>query len=609
MTKKIVLFLAALLSLQPLLAQAPQPAETRIALVVGNGAYPNAPLKNPVNDAKDLAAALKGLGFSVSLVTDGDLPAMSRAIRDFGNAIKRPDAVALFYYSGHGIQYKGANYLIPANSDIQDPDELSFSSVNADQVYAKMESSGDRTNIVILDACRNNPFPGAERSSERGLAIVGSAPPQSIIVYATAPGKTAQDGAGRNGVFTQALLEHLAEPGLDAELMIRKVREDVIAATGGAQVPWHNSSISGRGFAFAPPKSGTQPPPEPAKASIASADQGVDAAAGNGILTITSDPPGMWLVIDDGETQLATPASVELPAGAHSFEPRQTVIDHVYYAGQPLQWIAVSAGSEIRVPIKIKPETASLKVRLAPPGYRVLVGEEEIGETPIDAAEVKAGQFEVRFEKEGEPPRRISAVALPGGTATVSWGGTKETAIQLPRAAIKLDGLASGWDGIDPLVEPNPVKRFMGDEKYGIKAVYMCRDDKYLYWRVDFKEIDPLLKPPRGVGKGVNLQLGIWKESSNENFSIVSQFASEMNSIRYFIGGVAKGSWKEMTDGSSSGKHNKNLFVGRVDWAWIQKHFSGVFNPSLTLANQDANWNWIQSTAIQLNLGWVDFGK
>jgi hypothetical protein len=115
-----------------------------------------------------------------------------------------------------------------------------------------MEASGARTNLIILDACRNNPFPGVGRGMERGLAVVGSVqPPRSLIVYSTAPGKTAQDGDGRNGVFTGALLKHLADPGLDAELMIRRVREDVIASTSGVQVPRHNSSVTGQGFFFA----------------------------------------------------------------------------------------------------------------------------------------------------------------------------------------------------------------------------------------------------------------------------------------------------------------------------------------------------------------------
>ena len=172
-----------------LAAQSPAPSEARIALVIGNAAYLNVPLKNPANDARDIAAALQKIGFTVTLLVDADLGAMNRAIRDFGNAIKRQDAVALFYFSGHGVQYQGANYLIPARADIQSADELAYAAVNAEQVYAKMESSGARTNIIILDACRNNPFPGSERAMDRGLAVVsGVQPPRSLIVYSTAPG-------------------------------------------------------------------------------------------------------------------------------------------------------------------------------------------------------------------------------------------------------------------------------------------------------------------------------------------------------------------------------------------------------------------------------------
>lgn len=246
-----VIFTAILAA--PIAAQNnPDSGEARIALVIGNGAYLNAPLKNPPNDARDMAAALQNLGFSVTLLVDGDFAGMNRAIRDFGNAIRRTDAVALFYFSGHGVQYQGANYLIPAHADVEGADELPYSAVNAEQVYAKMEESGAKTNLIILDACRNNPFPGSERALDRGLAVVSNVqPPRSLIVYSTAPGKTAQDGEGRNGVFTTALLKHLADPGLDAELMIRRVREDVIASTAGAQVPWNNSSITGEGFFFA----------------------------------------------------------------------------------------------------------------------------------------------------------------------------------------------------------------------------------------------------------------------------------------------------------------------------------------------------------------------
>jgi hypothetical protein len=590
------------------------PGETRIALVIGNGSYANAPLKNPANDARDLSEALKGLGFSVTLVLDADLSAMSRAIRDFGNAIKRPDAVALFYYSGHGVQYRGANYLIPAKADIQDPDELAFSAVNADQVYAKMESAGDKTNIVILDACRNNPFPGTERSGDRGLAIVGSAPPQSLVVYATAPGKTAQDGQGRNGTFTAALLKHLGEPNLDIELMIRKVRADVIESSGGAQVPWHNSSISGSGFAFArreEKESAAKAPAAKIAPAASAASPRVAAGAATGILTLTSEPAGIRVEVDGGQAY-ATPFSLELEPGAHSFQPQQTVIDYKHFAGQSLQWINVAAGDEIKVPLRIKPETAMLRFKRIPPGYEVFVDGERVGETPLGAGgeiEVPAGVLKVRFEKPGEPARTVETGVPPGETGSVSWGGAKDSAYPLQRASIKLDGKADTWYGIEPVYETDEPKPFMGDASSGIRRVYLCRDEKYLYWRVDFDGNDPLMKRPKGAGKAVNLQFDIWNNDARRNLSFGSQYDADMGAIRYYCGiwDDKTKTYKEFPSVENAGKHVKDMFAGRVEWKWFWDGVPPVEIPRLTLVNSDANWRWIESSKILLEMGWIDF--
>jgi hypothetical protein len=247
-----ILILAAIFgACGPAVAQEQQ-QELRIALVIGNGEYQSSPLRNPTNDAEDVSRALSILGFEVNVLKNASFVEMTRAVRDFGKKIQHADAVALFFFSGHGIQYRGSNFLIPAQADIQGPEDLPYSAINLDMIYEKMEAAGARTNIIILDACRNNPFQGSERAMERGLAIVGNVhPPRSLIIYATAPGRTALDGDGRNSVFTEALLKHLGEPALDAELMVRKVRDEVIAKTHGTQVPWHNSSLSGPGFSFA----------------------------------------------------------------------------------------------------------------------------------------------------------------------------------------------------------------------------------------------------------------------------------------------------------------------------------------------------------------------
>jgi formylglycine-generating enzyme required for sulfatase activity len=224
-----------------------QGAERRTALVIGNADYKSSPLKNPVNDARDMAQVLRELGFSVTMKLNCSQREMTEAIREFGNELTR-GGVGLFYYAGHGIQVGGRNYLIPVDADIRAEDEVKFFSVDAGLVLSKMESAGNRTNIVILDACRDNPFKSFKTVS-KGLAVV-EAPRGSLIVYATAPGSVAAEGKGRNGIFTGALLRHIKTPGVDAELMLREVRRDVMAETGGEQVPWSSSSLMGS-FYFA----------------------------------------------------------------------------------------------------------------------------------------------------------------------------------------------------------------------------------------------------------------------------------------------------------------------------------------------------------------------
>jgi len=582
---------------QPAAAPAPG-SETRFALVIGNGDYPNVPLKNPANDARDLAKALAEVGFSVSLVVDGDLAAMNRAIRDFGNAIKRPDAVALFYYSGHGVQYRGANYLVPARSDIQAADELPYAAVNAEQVYAKMESAGDRTNIIVLDACRNNPFPGAERAGERGLAVVGNVqPPQSLIVYATAPGKTAQDGEGRNGVFTAAFIRHLKEPGLDVELMIRKVREDVIAATGGAQVPWHNSSIAGAGFSFAKPEA-------PRQAAAAAPAPTASPPGAAGVLAIRSDPPGIDVVID-GDRTYRTPFSLDVAPGAHSFEPLATKANRTYYLGESKQWIAVPAGAEVSVPLKPKAGSAKLAFRLVPDGYDVYVDGEKAGTTPLLPIDVKAGGFEVRLERGGERPQFKNFFPAPGETAVVVWGATSEQAVELPRRTVKLDGKPDSWEGLDPLFEALEAapEEFMGQAAYGIRRVFVCKDDRYLYWRIDFNERNPLADRPKGMGNGIILLFDAWFEGLRRNFSMIVQYNALASRTETSLGSwddIAK-KWSDLASGAIAVKQAKDTLAARLDLAWIEKHCGDEpAKMDLQLANLDANWGKTFETTLRL---------
>ncbi len=193
--------------------------------------YSPSPLRNPLNDARDMSNSLIALGFKVTTLINANQQEMFYAIRDFGENLVGSE-VGLFYFAGHGMQVSGVNYLIPIGADIQAEEEVRISSIDASFVLSKMEPAGTLTNLVILDACRDNPFACSFRSSSRGLAIM-DAPRGSLIVYATAPGSVAADGTGRNGIVTGSLLKYLKTPDLDVEDMLRAVRKDVINATKG----------------------------------------------------------------------------------------------------------------------------------------------------------------------------------------------------------------------------------------------------------------------------------------------------------------------------------------------------------------------------------------
>lgn len=222
----------------------PAQSAARTALVIGNGQYADSPLRNPPNDAADMAEALRSLGFEVLSFVDLDQIGMKRAIRDFGTKLRAKGGVGLFYYAGHGVQSKGVNYLIPVGAKVDTEEELEYESVQAGFVLAQMESAKNAMNIVILDACRNNPFARSFRSAEKGLASI-DAPSGTILAYSTAPGSVASDGAGRNGLYTQELLKQIKTPGLSIEEVFKQVRIHVRGATTEKQTPWEVSSLVG----------------------------------------------------------------------------------------------------------------------------------------------------------------------------------------------------------------------------------------------------------------------------------------------------------------------------------------------------------------------------
>jgi len=232
------------------------PGERRTALVIGNGAYSFSPLKNPVNDARAMAVILKDLGFEVVVRENAGMRSMLDAIREF--SIKAKDSqVRLFYYAGHGVQVKGKNYLIPTDAEIQTEDDIQTKSADVSELLNALGQFTSGLNIVILDACRNNPFanPTIVAANGRVLKFRGSVPaglaqidaPQgTLVAFSTSPGAVAIDGGNySNSLYTRHLLTNIGVPGLPVEQMFKRVRIAVSAETKRLQVPWESSSLMG----------------------------------------------------------------------------------------------------------------------------------------------------------------------------------------------------------------------------------------------------------------------------------------------------------------------------------------------------------------------------
>lgn len=229
----------------------PTTAEIRVALVVGNGNYRHATrLPNPANDAADVAQVLRRLGFDVVEGRDLDKRGLEDKLREFGRKLDRA-GMALFFYAGHGMQLGGRNYLIPIDAKLERVGDLSLDTIDVSQVLAQMEAE-QRVNLDFLDACRDNPLArtfaralGTRSASVgQGLASIQGAI-GTMIAYATQPDAVALDGEGRNSPFTTALIKHIATPGQDIGVIMRRVRTDVVQVTRGKQVPWDHSSLMG----------------------------------------------------------------------------------------------------------------------------------------------------------------------------------------------------------------------------------------------------------------------------------------------------------------------------------------------------------------------------
>jgi len=237
--------------------------ETRVALVIGNGAYQHTdPLRNPVNDARAMAKALREAGFEVIARENLTRRAFVEALHEFSGKVP-PGGVGLFYYAGHGIQVRGVNHLVPVDATLANERDVKYETVDLNDVLNGLDEARARLSLVILDACRDNPFGRRFRSTSRGLAQT-DAPRGTVIAYATAPGDTASDGDGVNGLYTTELLKAMAEPGLKLEEVFKRTIDGVARASGNKQTPWVSSSFRGDFFfntAAAPPPAAAMPAP------------------------------------------------------------------------------------------------------------------------------------------------------------------------------------------------------------------------------------------------------------------------------------------------------------------------------------------------------------
>ena len=214
----------------------------RIALIIGNSKYPDSPLTNPFNDANAMGKELKVLGFDTQVLLDSNLKDLGAAIQAYSARISKSKAVGLFYYAGHGVQLAWRNYLVPVDANIDRVDDIPKRTFELNNMLQALNKAQNPMNIIILDACRDNPFGKNLPTEQKGLSQF-DAPNNSLLCYATAPGNVASDGAGVNGLFTENLLREMRDPDAKIEDVFKRVRLKVRLASKGQQIPWESTSL------------------------------------------------------------------------------------------------------------------------------------------------------------------------------------------------------------------------------------------------------------------------------------------------------------------------------------------------------------------------------
>ncbi|WP_080801049.1 caspase family protein, partial [Desulfamplus magnetovallimortis] len=373
-------------------------AADRTALVIGNGAYKSSPLKNPPNDARDMKKNLEKCGFQVISLLDVGHRDMERAVDNFYKRLKKADA-GLFYYSGHGIQIDGENYLIPVDANVSSESDVKFEAVNAARIMGKMKDAGTPLKIMILDACRDNPFKKSFRSSNRGLARM-DAPAGAIIIYSTGPGSVADDGKDNNGVFTGHFIDNMMKPGWVIEKVLKETRKGVMEDTGNRQVPWNASSLTGDFYFLAGGSIVVDMPPSSSGSEDASKPSSPRAESNQkGSLSIKTAPPGAEVFVEAPDGKKMTSTS---PVNFGDLEEGYYNVKAVFDKYQPQsKKVKVNAGRRAVVSLYLDPVEmkGKLYVKTEPPDSQVRIM--NIVDKFHNGIELDNGRYEIEVSREG----------------------------------------------------------------------------------------------------------------------------------------------------------------------------------------------------------------
>lgn len=357
LVKSTVGCLAIVFAASLALACGPAHAERRLALVIGNGKYVNAPqLRNPANDATAIAAALEKLGFEVVSGVDLDLSGMNRTLKEFSRKLAGTD-VGLFFYSGHGLQVNGENYLVPIDAGLKQEADLDFEAVKVSTVLDQLLRDA-RIKIVMLDACRDNPLAetlarsmkGSTRSlsTGSGLAAIDVKAAGTVIAFATSPGNVALDGKDANSPFTTAVLENIATPGIDIEIMMKRVKGRVAMLTKDKQQPWTNSSLNAEFQLVTPPTGASATPAANQSASLTPSGTAASANTGAGADAMVQVEIALWQSAEKDNNEASYSLYLErFPQGQFAALAKQR-LDTIHLANPPKLQVASEAVAKLR---------------------------------------------------------------------------------------------------------------------------------------------------------------------------------------------------------------------------------------------------------------------